>query len=248
MDFKSGLDMFEKSRKQKVVPTGDEYLDQLLVGGFRKNFLYLLFGPPKLTTPILLKTCVNTQLIYSEHENKVGKAKVGYVDGMNKFYPYQISKYAASLRLSPNNVLENILISRTFTWEQMVELLQNKIADLPEVKLLIIAGITNLFEYEQEFYKGLHRAIRGIKKLVQKIHPIIILTAPLAKYSEYKPKGGKILQHFGSVLVLIDENERKVSYSLIQHPSEQEKTINKQKPKKQKIQPQGKDHNLDKWL
>jgi archaellum biogenesis ATPase FlaH len=248
MGFKSGLEEFEEKKQQKIVPTGDDNLDQLLYGGFRQDLIHLIFGPASRTTKILLRTCVNAQLIFSEHQNKVGSAKVGYIDGMNKFYPYQISKYAASLKLSPNAVLENILISRTFTWEQMVEVLQNQIAELPEVKLLIIAGITKLFKYETEFYKGLHKAIQGIKEMVQKTNPIIVLTAPRAKYSEYKPKGGKILQHFGSVLVLIDTTDREVRYTLTQHPSEKEHTITIQKPKKQKIQPQGKDHNLDKWL
>ena len=41
-------------------------------------------------------------------------------------------------------VLEHILIFRSFTWEQIVEVLQNRICQLENIKMIIIADITTL--------------------------------------------------------------------------------------------------------
>ena len=132
-------------------------------------------------------------------------------------------------------VLENILISRSFTWEQMVELLENRICQLENIKMIIIAGITTLWpNYKQQTFEGMLQAISGIKKLIFKSNPLIILTGSLNKYSEFKLKGGKYLAHFGSVLVLIINKERYIKYRLIQHPSMPEKCLIKRKPLKPK--------------
>jgi hypothetical protein len=42
-------------------------------------------------------------------------------------------------------MLDKILISRTFTWEQMVELLENRAAGLESMKLFIVSGLPFYF-------------------------------------------------------------------------------------------------------
>ena len=116
MVFDSGLREFEKKNSVPIIPTGNETLNKLLLGGFHLDLLYLLYGDKRITTDILLKTAVNAQITLNKNTILDNSVKVAYVDGINRFSPYKIAKYAVNLRLNPRTVLENILISRVFTW------------------------------------------------------------------------------------------------------------------------------------
>ena len=245
MPLNSSFEEFNKKKALPIYSSGDKTLDELLSGGFRNDLVYLLYGDRKIITNILLKTAVYSFL------DKDFNRKVAYVDVNNRFNPYNISKLAASKRLSPRMVLVNILISRAFTWEQMVELLENRISQLENIKMIIIADITTLWpNYEQQTFEGMLQAISGIKKLIFKSKPLIILTGSINKYSEFKPKGGKYLAHFGSVLVLINNKEGYIEYQLIQHPSMPEKLLKKIKPKnlKRGMRKPLRNSTLDQWF
>ena len=250
MVFDSGLREFEKKNSVPIIPTGNETLNKLLLGGFHLDLLYLLYGDKRITTDILLKTAVNAQMTLNKKDILDNSVQIAYVDGINRFSPYKIAKYAVSLRLNPRTVLENILISRVFTWDQMVEVLENRIVDLDMINVVLISGITSLFKYEKEGYEDLWKAISGIKRLLSKSNPLILITAPQNKFSEFKPEGGHIITHFGNVLVMIENKERKVEYKLIQHPSMPEITLTKVKPyESQKRKPKPyRNKTLDKWI
>ncbi len=92
------------------------------------------------------------------------------------------------------SVLENILIARAFTWEQMVELLENRLSRLEKLKIVLISGITSLFpNYQKESFEGLLKAIGGIKNVLLTIKLLIVITAPLNIHSLFKPQGGKVI-------------------------------------------------------
>ena len=218
----SGFDELRHKLSLPCLKSGDEILDELLSGGFRKDLVYLLYGDRKIIVDIMISTMVLS------FKDKNFSKRVAFVDMNNRFNPYKISVLAAAEGLSPKTVLENILISRAFTYEQMVELLENKIALLENIKILGISGITTLWpNYDQSTFEGLLKAISGIKQTILKTNPLILLTAPLNKHSVFRPQGGKYLAHFGSVLILITKKKRFIEYSLIQHPSMPEKTIRK---------------------
>ncbi len=250
MVFDSGLREFKKKESIPIIPTGDETLNRLLLGGFHMDLLYLLYGDRRITTNILLKTAVNSQIILSKNGISNCSIKIAYIDGINRFNPYNISKYALSLKLNPRIVLENILISRVFTWDQMVEVLENQIIKLNSINVVMISGITQLFEYETERYEGLWKAIGGIKQLLAKLNPLIVLTAPQNRFSDFKPKGGQVITHFGNVLVCIDNLERVIKYSLVQHPSMPEMTLTQMKlyESKRRKPKSIKNERIDKWL
>ncbi len=250
MLFSTGLDKLKSQNQIPPLLCEDEVLNELLNGGFRKDLIYLLCGDRKITTDILLTTSVRAQL--SLEKNGLGlDTKVAFVDGNNRFNPYNISRYAVSFNLSPQKTLENILIARAFTWEQMVELLEHKISKLEDIKVVLISGITSMFTSykDKKSFHGLLQAIKGIKKILKKIEPLIILSAPLNKFSEYKPEGGKILTHFGQVIVVIKKNERFIEYNLIEHPSLPEKSTKKYFPRKSKRNLKiSKNTTLDNWF
>ena len=99
----------------------------------------------------------------------------------------------------------------------MIELLENKVFELEQVGAVFISGITRLWpNYDQRTFEDLLRAIGGIKRVLEKLDPLIVITAPKNEYSDFKPVGGNILYHFGHVLALIENKERYTEYRLIQ--------------------------------
>ncbi len=248
--FNSGLKVYERKTRLPLVSSGDNTLDELLSGGFHRDLIYLLYGNVKITTQILLKTAVISQKALINGGLGDG-IKIAFVDGNNRFNPYNVSKFAVSQILSPRKVLENIIIARAFTWDQMVELLENHLSKLDHVKVVLISGITKLFQsYEKQTFEDLLKAINGIKQILEKSNPLIVLTAPLSEFSLFRPKGGKILSHFGNVLVLINDDERHVEYVLVQHPFLPENRLLKWKPRKPKMKLSNptKNTTLDCWF
>jgi len=251
MPFKSGLNVYNKNKRVPSVSSGDSTLDEILGGGgFQKDLVYLLYGDKKKTSNVLLTTSVIAQKSFNN--GGLGEEiKVAYIDANNRFNPYNVSKFAVSQNLSPRKVLENILIARAFTWDQMVELLENRLSKLEQVKVVLISGITTLFQsYEKQTFEDLLRAINGIKTILSKSKPLIVLTAPLNEYSLYRPNGGKILSHFGSVLAMINEDERYTEYVLVQHPFLPENRLLKWKPRipKRNLANSTKNMTLDCWF
>ena len=245
MPYNSGFEEHASKKNLPLISSGDAMLDELLEGGFQKDLIYLLIGDRKPTSKILVSNSV------SAFDDNDFEKRVAFVDGNNRFNPYDISKLAVSRRLSPTKVLERILLARAFTYDQMIEILENKITHLENIEVLLISGITSMWpNHEQHSFEELLRAIGGIKKVVETSKPLIVITAPRNSYSEIKPVGGNNLYHFGHVLVLIEQAENVVNYSLLQHPSLPEKQLRKWLP----LQPKrGKKdtfdyHTLDNWL
>ena len=248
MSFNSGFKVYKRNAHFSLISSGDKTLDELLSGGFHRDIVYLLYGDKKVSTNILLTTSVIAQKAFTNGGLGEG-IRVAFIDGNNRFNPYNVSKFAVSQNLSPKRVLENILIARAFTWDQMVELLENRLSKLEDVKVVLISGITTLFEsYEKQTFEDLLKAIDGIKKILWKTKPLIIITAPLNEHSLFRPKGGKILSHFGNILVLINDDERYTEYILVQHPFLPENRALKWKPRKPKKQAPLKNMTIDCWF
>ncbi|MGV9173761.1 MAG: hypothetical protein ACOC44_18180 [Promethearchaeia archaeon] len=249
-NFHSGFAQHQKNSRFSPLSSGNSTLDELLDGGFHRNLIYLLYGDKKKTTDILLKTAVIAQKTFV-NGGFGGGIKVAFVDGYNRFNPYTVSKFAVTQHLSPTQTLENILISRAFTWDQMVEILENRLSKLDDIKVVLISGITNLFQdYEKKNFEDLLKAVDGIKKTIEKKRPLIIFTTPLNEYSFFRPKGGKILPHFGSVLVQINDTERYTEYKLTQHPYLPEKVLKKFKKRESRknLKISTKNRKIDCWL
>ncbi len=247
-EFGSGFTVYKNNSYSQLISSGDNTLDELLSGGFHKDLVYLLYGDKKLTTNILLTTSVIVQKAFINGGLGEG-IRIAFIDGNNRSNPYNVSKFAVSQNLSPQKVLKNILISRAFTWDQMVEILENRLSILEDVKVVLISGITTLFEgYEKQTFEDLLRTIDGIKQMLWKTKPLIIITAPLHENSLFRPKGGKILSHFGSVLVMINDDKRYVEYTLIQHPYLPENRLKKWKPRTSKKKIPLKNATIDCWF
>jgi hypothetical protein len=67
-------------------------------------------------------------------------------------------------------------------------------------------------------FQDLNRMINGLKRIIERSNPLIIMTGPINSHSRVRPVGGQILTHFGGVLLEIDDQERFLDYTLQQHP------------------------------
>lgn len=232
---------YDRIKKYPPLQCGDKYIDNLLDGGFRKGLVHLLIGAKKTNTSIMLRAAVKS---FMPIENGgISARRVAYIDGSNRFSPYFISHLATSMKMNPRKILSNIYIARAFNWSQMVELAEIKLKKMNGIDLVLIDGFTRKFEVEeaskdtlnQDAFDDLKNAINGIKKAIQVHEPIVIISAPKHEKSLHKPLGGRIITHFGCVIVEILKMERYTEYSLAQHPFLPEKGVRKWKTISEKI-------------
>lgn len=247
MPFQDGSEKWEEIKLAQRVPTGNEAMDVLLGGGLLPELVHLFYGDRGILTRQALRTCVNFFIVQGTFNRKVA-----FIDVNNRFNPYEISKLGASKRLSPKTVLESILISRAFTWEQLVELLEHTLGNVEsKIGMVIVSGITTLFPaHDLDSFEALQKAISGIKKLMVNKGLYLLLIAPKHEHSKYKPKGGKVLTHFGHVLVNVEDGDRLTKYQLIQHPFMAEDEVKKFKARvpKRAFKHITRNQSIDKWL
>ncbi len=238
-------DYYNRIQNAPIISSGDPTIDQLLHGGFIQGPVHFLFGPSAFLSAILMKTAVNAQL--ARVDGGAECQQVAYIDGENTFNPYYLSKYALSKQAAPQYILDRILVARTFTWNQMVEVVEEKLAQLTNVDLILISGMTSMFEetvtnpstpamfrgsWTRDDGKGgsehhgnqgkadsvsksaamnwspfqdLNRMIGGLKRIIEKCDPTIVMTGPFNSRSRTRPTGGQILTHFGGVLIGIED-------------------------------------------
>jgi len=239
LDIMTAEELHKELNRFPPLKTGNKSIDFLLDGGLRSGLVHLFVGTHKTTTDILMRTAVMAFLPRSNGGLGIENGeKVVYIDGNNRFSPYFISQLALSKNLSPQHLLRSIYIARAFQWTQMVELVEEKLTQLTGVKLILISGLTSMFQPEderngkerklnQQSFDELKGAIQGIKTAIRQNNPVVIITAPKHVNSLHKPFGGKILSHFGCVTVEIFEEERRTDYFLAQHPFMAPKRVTK---------------------
>lgn len=210
--------------------SGNKYIDELLDGGLRSGLIHLFIGNRKINTDILMRTAVMAFMPRTKGGLGIETTgKVVYIDAENRFSPYFLSQLALSKSLSPQQILQKIYIARAFQWTQMVELVEEKLPQMKDVQLVLISGLTSMFQpvndrkgkegtLNQRSFDELKAAIHGIKTAVKQSNPIVVITVPKHEHSIHKPFGGKILSHFGCVTVEIFEEERRTDFFLAQHP------------------------------
>jgi RecA/RadA recombinase len=170
---------YERLKAYPALPSGDQYLDTLLGGGFRKGLVHLLIGPRKKNTEILLRTAVKSFMPKSN--NGLNMQKVAYIDGNNRFNPYYLSQLAQSMNMNPREILNNIYVARAFNWSQMVEIAEIKLTKMQGVGLILIDGLTSMFEDE----RGLQSTEQNTRKIKEDSMKSIMSPA---EYSEFPPK------------------------------------------------------------
>jgi RecA/RadA recombinase len=140
----TAAELYQQLQRNTPLSSGDSTLDPLLQGGFQTGLVHVLTGPAAYTASILMRTAVNA--LRPRVDGGAEFSKIAYVDGQNLFNPYYIAKLSISFQLNPTVVLDQIVVARAFTWNQIVEILEEKIPRLGDVQLILVAGLTEMFE------------------------------------------------------------------------------------------------------
>jgi hypothetical protein len=101
-----------------VVISGIRELDDVL-SGFKSGEMTLIDGNSGLIPKIAHQLCVHTYRMF--HGNVV------YIDGGMCVDPYKMSQYARLMEMNQREVLEHILVSRSFTVYQLTTLIQERL-------------------------------------------------------------------------------------------------------------------------
>jgi hypothetical protein len=109
------------ARPDIIVDAGIPELDHLL-GGFKAGETTLVDGNSSLIAELPNRLCVNTYRTFH--------AETIYLDAGMRADPYRIARYARTLELDQQEVLENIVISRAFTVYQLSTLLRDLLEPL----------------------------------------------------------------------------------------------------------------------
>ncbi len=214
---------FRRRQQLPLLRTGNATLDQLLGGGVTPETTHVFYGAPRVTTRLLQRLAVLAQL--PGPDGGLNAGRVVYVDAENNFDPYALSQLAIEHHLDPRKALQRIALARAFSWEQVVELVAEKLAapgGADGAGLVCIAGLTTmLVPKETRHYQQLLQVIAGIKQLIARQHGQVTVAAStrLHPQSAYRPLGGNVLCHFATVLVHVEDHPKLVEYILERHPS-----------------------------
>ncbi|MFX1488733.1 MAG: hypothetical protein ACFFBI_06265 [Promethearchaeota archaeon] len=207
-----------KKVRNKSISSGDHTLDGLLFGGFRQGLIYLLYGDNKIINNILLNTSVIVQKSLSK--GGMGEAiRLALIYGDNSINPYKISMTTIQHNLYPHRALENIFLRRVIKWNQMIDILKNKLSYFIDLKLVLISDISMLINNHKKLrFEELLKTIKKIKNTRWRSNPTIIMLAPIDDYYFIESIKSDQITNSGIVIIKIEDDKNNVNYTLEQHP------------------------------
>ncbi len=250
----TGTQELARRKALLLLQTGNGTLDQLLGGGIEPGVVTLLYSASRRLSLLLQQLAVLAQL--PRPDGGLDAERVVYVDAENTFDPYGVSNLAVARHLDPRRTLGNIFLARAFQWNQVVEIVREKLVAAATAKatpLVCIAGLTTMLtpadQKDQAGYEGILQVIQGLKDLLAKTRdgPAIVATTRLHPASGTKPMGGNPLRHFAQVLVRVEERPKVTEYFLERHPMRAPQKLLDFKDTK-KVKPTFKAYTLDFFL
>lgn len=211
---------FREMRKDIVkITTGSKAVDEVLAGGIQTRSITEIHGEWRCGKTQLCHTlAVSTQLPF---EMGGGYAKVAYIDTEGTFRSERILEIAERYGMDGEAVLENIMIARTFTHEQMEDALltiAGKMAEEP-FKLLIVDSV--MAHYRVDFtgrgelsgrQQRLGQFMSKLSKLADEFNLAIVCTNQVqsdpgamafAGVEPKKPIGGHVLAHASTIRLCV---------------------------------------------
>jgi len=234
----SAAELYSQIQHDSPISTGDPTLDDLLHGGLHPGPVYF-FGSPSHLISFQVHMLANIiGNVFDAIKSRGLSEELGnilFIDAENRFDAYLIGKSALERHLSPEEVLKHIWVSRAFTWNQIVEILEEKTVHLPVsgIVAIIVFGITRLYEQTTsgdtsfQLYRDLARMFAGINHVAwhshssssRLPHPLIILTSSQASAVNVRKIGGHLFAHYCGVAFHLHDTEQYYQYTLIKHPT-----------------------------
>jgi hypothetical protein len=210
----------DKAKGPTLLSTGIRPLDSLLNGGLELGLTYLFYGD-RIIRDILLRIMVHAQL---PPERGGFNSPTIIIDSENMVNIQQISHHSFELDLQPEDVMDNIFVSRAFNSSQTYDLVMNQLDSFFEripAKLLLLPGMADIFygeradaEKKQQLTHMAHRVMTFSLR-----HGVvsIITGSSSPKYKLY-PTAGQTIKHCAQIHVYVEETPQRVIYQLTKHP------------------------------
>jgi DNA repair protein RadA len=208
MGFVSAMELWEKRKDMMRCGTGSEALDDLLAGGIETKAMTELVGEYGAgKTQICLKLCVMAQL--SPEQGGLGGGVV-FFDTEGTFSAQRMHQIAQAMELDPDPILDGILVSRVYTSDHQILLLDHsfKICREEGIKLVVVdslishfrseyIGRESLAERQQRLNNYLHKLLR-----LAEIYNLAVVVTNQAQANPNaffgnpnRPAGGHVLAH-----------------------------------------------------
>jgi len=214
--FMTGWEHWQMTQNRLKCTTGSRALNNLLGGGIETQAITELVGQyGSGKTQLCLMLCATAQL---KPENGGFGGNVLFFDTEGTFSSKRVYQIAAENGLDPGETLQNIIISRVYTSDHQMFLLDNAFEKCAEekVKLVIVDSIISHFRGEflgretladrqQKLNLYLHKLLR----LAEIFNLAVVITNqaqsdPTPQYGSYitdRPAGGNILAHASNTRV-----------------------------------------------
>ncbi len=170
-------------------------------GGLLPNVVHVISGPQRYLSGVLMRVAVMAQL--PPANGGINARHVFYAEFNNHLDPYKLSRFAMERGLTPSRVLECIEVSRGFNWDQAVDIVARLLPlGIVDDSVVLVSGLTVGFDPTQTaHYEGLHAMIQGLKQCLRYKRVYVVLTAPVADGSTFKPRGGHNIAHFAGCML-----------------------------------------------
>jgi DNA repair protein RadA len=209
--FVTALQYWELEKKRLRCTTGSKALDDILGGGIETRAITEFsgqYGSGK--TQLCLMLCVTAQL---KPEQGGFGGNVLFFDTEGTFSPKRVYQIAAENGLDPSQVLNNIILSRVYTSDHQIFLLEHAFDKCVEenVKLVIVDSVISHFrgdyigretlsDKQQRLNNYMHRLLRMAEVLnIAAVVTNQAQTEPVQWAGQTqpldKPAGGNILAH-----------------------------------------------------
>ncbi|MHA1907304.1 MAG: hypothetical protein ACW98Y_08415 [Candidatus Thorarchaeota archaeon] len=206
---------------RKKMSTGITSIDKLLDGGLESGLTHLFYGPKGLHND-LLKMAVHAQL--PKDKGGIESPSI-IIDSANMLKIEKLTDYSFEYGLEPEEVMDQIYITRAFNSSQTYDIVMNQLEDffvrIP-ARLLLVTGLPDLYVSEGMTGEGAqevtHMATRLMAFTLQRGLYTVISAPPSSRTSSF-PAGGKALSSCAQVHVQVEESKSYFRYSLAKHPN-----------------------------
>lgn len=206
--FVTAKELWEMHKGRLRITTGSKALDKLIGGGIETQAITELsgqYGTGK--TQICHTLCVTVQMP-KEMGGLEGAAL--YFDTEGTFSPNRIYQIAQNRGLDPEEALKNVIVSRVYTSDHQMFLLENAFDKCAEnnVRLVIVDSVISHFRGEYigrdllaERQQKLNQYMHKLLRLAEVLNLAVVVTNqaqanPIAYYgAPENPTGGNILAH-----------------------------------------------------
>ena len=212
--------------------TGITAIDELLGGGLESGLVHLFYGSRTLHED-LLKMTVHTQL----PESKGGlESPTIIIDSANMLKIEKLTDYSFDFELQPEEVMDNVYITRAFNSSQTYDLVMNQLEEFfarVPAKLMLVTGLPDLYIKEgmtgENAQHITHMATRLMAFTLQR-GIFTIITAPCSDKNRNIPAGGKALSSCAQIHVKVEESKSYFRYTLAKHPNLPVRSTSRSKP------------------